>query len=76
MGHNGKITAAEIERRFETHAVGDKQRDQIVIIRAAFKEAATKVVKHVPDGREQALVLTKLEEASFYAVAGIARPST
>ena len=42
-------------------------------IRGSFKMMACIVLDTVPAGREQAIVLTKLEEAMFWANAGIAR---
>lgn len=42
-------------------------------VRADFGRLAAKMVKVLPPGREQSLVLTKLEEAMFWANAAIAR---
>ena len=63
-----------IENDFKFHpaltetvaAVHGKARD-------ACLEAACKLVDIVPEGRELSLALTKLEEAMFWANAGIAR---
>jgi len=41
-------------------------------VRQMFKDVA-KVISNLPAGRERSLVMTKLEEASFYAHAAIAR---
>lgn len=41
-------------------------------VRAAFKDIA-RTMSNLPSGRERSLVLTKLEEASFFAHAAIGR---
>jgi hypothetical protein len=38
-----------------------------------FVDLGVLVLELVPEGREKALVLTKLEEAKFWASAGVAR---
>ena len=42
-------------------------------VREAFKIIAI-TMSNLPPGRERAIVLTKLEEASFFAHAAVARP--
>lgn len=42
-------------------------------VRQALYDASITIDNAMPDGREKALVLTKLEEAMFWANAGIAR---
>lgn len=42
-------------------------------VREACELAAHKINSIVPDGREKSLALTKLEEAMFWANAGVAR---
>ena len=42
-------------------------------IRTKARELADYIADHVPAGREQATALTKLEEFTFWANAGIAR---
>ena len=59
--------------RFEPRELSDAQRSDVSTLRGAFKRLAKEVLDLVPPGREQSIVLTHLEEASFMAVAGIAR---
>jgi hypothetical protein len=69
-------TAARINNDFDYHQPGSS--DVVAAheaIRSACKEAAQTVAELVPQGREQSLALTKLEEAGFWANAGIARHS-
>ena len=68
------LTPEEIERRFEYHAVNEEQKAKIAALRQTFIAAAKHIVADVPPGREQATALTKLEEAAFFAIAGVARP--
>ena len=44
-------------------------------VRFILKGVAIDLTAYVPAGREQSLMLTKLEEAMFWANAGIARNS-
>jgi len=43
-------------------------------MRDYFLALAEEIVDHVPNGREQANALTRLEEAMMHAIAGIVRP--
>lgn len=64
----------ELANRFEHHpprTAQDAEKHQGV--REALQCVADLVVAMVPAGREQSLALTKLEEAMFWANAGIAR---
>lgn len=61
-------------RRFDFHpATTEEKRNEHTSIRQAFRRLADEVVARVPAGREQALAVTALEEAMFWANAGIAR---
>jgi hypothetical protein len=44
-------------------------------VREVCKEAADQILSLTPQGREQALAITKLEEAMFWANAAVARDS-
>lgn len=66
-------TVAELENRFTYHAPAEDQVPRYNTLRQAGKEMALLIVNFVPQGREQSLALTKVEEAIFWANAGIAR---
>lgn len=67
----------DINTRFDFHAATtSEKRDEHTSIRQIMKRAAEAVEDRVPAGREQALAITKLEEAMFWANAGIARHNT
>lgn len=69
-----RITANEkIEHNFKHHPPNSKKVGIHETIRESFKGIALQMVALVPEGREQSLVLTKLEEAMFWANAGVAR---
>lgn len=63
----------ELTRRFTAHDVDQGAKNDMEIIRQRSLLLAESVEKIVPKGREQALALTKLEEAMFWANAGISR---
>lgn len=66
----------DIDNRFDFHpATTAEKRGEHGSVRAACKELAEFIVDRVPAGREQAVALTKVEEAMFWANAGIARAS-
>lgn len=65
----------EISRRFETHKPSYLDAAKMQDIRGQCHNTAELIEVAVPDGREKALALTKLEEAMFWANAGIARAS-
>lgn len=67
-------TPADIEHRFAFHAATtDEKRDAHGSVRQACRRLADQINEQVPAGREQALALTAIEEAMFWANAGIAR---
>ena len=63
----------EIENRFTYHAPKEGQPKKYEAIRATAKLLAVLVNDLCPEGREKALAFTKLEEATFWANASIAR---
>lgn len=67
------ISPEELTRRFTYHSPKDGQPERYVKIREAAHSVATTIVELTPPGREQALALTKLEEAVMWANAAIAR---
>ena len=78
MGHLHSVKTEEEARsevidRFGFHSVDDLQQKKIENGRDEFIATAEWIVKYVPVGREQALALTALEEASMWANKAIAR---
>lgn len=65
--------AADLENRFTYHPPKDDQPQRYNELRMLARTMATAVITRTPPGREQALALTKLEEACFWANAAIAR---
>ncbi|KAA0022074.1 hypothetical protein FOY51_15540 [Antrihabitans cavernicola] len=64
----------EIAHRFDFHpASTDEKRGEHGSIREACKALALKLDDALPNGREKATALTKLEEAMFWSNAAIAR---
>lgn len=64
---------AELENWFTYHAPNGTQPERYVALREAGKQLATLIAQCCPESREQSLAITKLEEAIFWANAGIAR---
>lgn len=64
---------AKIENNFTYHAPTEITKLKYETIREKSKELAYLISDLVPDGREKSLALTKLEEVSMWANAGIAR---
>lgn len=62
-----------LDNDFTYHRPHGDQAKRYEELRAAGKELALAIVARVPDGRERALALTQLEQAIFWANAGIAR---
>ncbi len=63
----------KIENAFTYHAPKDGQPEKYQAIRDKAKELAYLIHELVPPSREQSLAMTKLEECSMWANAGIAR---
>lgn len=63
----------ELNHRFTYHAPKEGQPELYEKMRAKAKGLAAFIEKNVPDSRERALALTKVEEAVMWANAGIAR---
>lgn len=63
----------EIEDRFTSHKMTSDQIVRSNNLKEAFKKLAVRALDDMSPGRELSIVLTHLEEASFMAVAGIAR---
>ena len=66
----------ELENRFSYHPIeSSEQQKKYESIRNSVKELAYLISETVPNSREQAVALTKLEEVMFAANSGIARRS-
>lgn len=63
----------DLENRFTYHPPKADQPERYQVIRTKTKELAELITRLTPVSREQSLALTKLEEASFWANASIAR---
>lgn len=68
------IAPHELENRF-TNLTPEDGHYEYILIRDKAKGFAEYLNEVVPDNRELALAITKLEEAVFWANAGIARRS-
>jgi hypothetical protein len=67
------VNQSDVDRVFDYHDPNEEQALQHEGVREAFKKLAI-TMSNLPAGRERSLVMTKLEEASFFAHAAIARP--
>lgn len=63
----------DLENRIRYHRPSSEGINRIAQMRTVALGAARTAVQLVPEGREQALALTKIEEFLFWANAGIAR---
>jgi hypothetical protein len=67
------VTAEELAIRFTYHKPTESQIERCGIIREALRTVATMVVDLTPESREQAMALTKLEEAMYWSAAALVR---
>lgn len=66
--------SSELDRRFSYHPPrSERRRTEHETVRSICREAAEQLEVLLPPGREAALVITKLEEAMFWANAALAR---
>lgn len=70
---NDKLLVERIEHDFTYHPPQTGQTESYKRLRSQAKTLALDIVALCPDGRERSTALTKLEEAIFWANAGIAR---
>ena len=59
--------------RFHYHAPHGDQNERYITIRSRARELAELMIESCPPSRERSLAMTKLEEATFWANASIAR---
>lgn len=62
-----------MNRRAEFTEVNEDQHDRIETLRNAFSDIYEIIEEQCKPSRETSLVLTKLEEAQFWAIKGITR---
>lgn len=68
------IDPKDIDHRFTFHAAPNQEKiDAHTSIRQHCRRLADTVNESVPDGREKATAITKIEEAMFWANAALAR---
>ena len=70
-----KLTAEELNNRFNYHAPKVGQRAKYAEVRQRIKEFAAYLNNELPEGREKSIAFTELEQVMFYANAAIARRS-
>lgn len=63
----------ELDKRFTYHAPDAQRATAHGRVRVECADLAAFLDLHLPDGREKALALTKLEEVMFWSNAAIAR---
>lgn len=73
LGQTEETRNPDLECRFTYHAPKPGQPELYTALREQAKALAYRIVQTVPPGREQASALTHLENAIFWANAGIAR---
>lgn len=68
------IDPKDIENRFVYHApTADEKRDAHTSVRQQCRQLADALNEQLPDGREKAVAMTKLEEVMFWSNAALAR---
>lgn len=72
-GRPEPLSPQDLDVRFSAHSVSPIEANTITRLRWEARRFANIIVGAVPDGRERSLAITHLEEAIFWAVAGIAR---
>ena len=62
-----------MNKRAEFHEINKDQEERIAKVRLAFSDMYNMIENTCKPSRETSLVLTKLEEAQFWAIKGISR---
>lgn len=68
-----RIDYKDLDNRFRAHAVDAEGVECMEAVRDAARDLAVRICQVAPAGRERSLALTRVEEAMFWANAGIAR---
>ncbi|EHB47647.1 hypothetical protein MycrhDRAFT_5773 [Mycolicibacterium rhodesiae JS60] len=76
MSYTTPQSAADIVNRFTFHPATVEKGNAHQNVRTEIGSAAMFLDQNLPNGREKALAITKLEEAMFWANAAIARTKT
>lgn len=63
----------QLENNFKYHSPKEGQPEKYTLIREKAKELAYLIDGNCPNSREKSLAITKIEEASMWANASIAR---
>lgn len=61
-----------MRNEFQVHILNDEGIAKAQKLGEVFSDALNEIEKLVPQGRERSIVVTKLQEASFFAKRGIA----
>lgn len=61
-----------MRQEFQVHMLNEQGIARAIELGEIFSDALTKIEALVPSGRERALVVIKLQEASYFAKRGIA----
>lgn len=67
------IDRDDLKHRIDYHRPSEEGIQKIAAMRRLALEWSLSVRGLVPEGREQSIAFTKIEEALFWAIAGIAR---
>ena len=68
------MDSLELDHRFAFHPAADEEkRNAHSSVRTLLASAASDLNGWIPDSREKSIVMTKLEEAMFWANAALAR---